>query len=759
MIGLSLGITATAARPGIVNDLGRRITRARPGDTVYAFMPTVGNPPTAVPHIVWTLGDTTHLGASFTLPINLEGTLSWSGTDSMGNPVQSTGSVEVSTVDVMVFPQPPEEEEEEPDPIPVDPDPVNDVLPRLTGSMQVGETLVVTPGVWTNVTQIRARLQRQAEDSTTWSDAGAVGATYLVTSEDAGFRLRVREVPDGSGALSVMSVPTDVIAADQIETPVTPTTPEPTTTPTLPTGAAVFGADTSVGTGGLAVDAPDGTYGEFAVTAGVARPAVSPLTVGTAQIGTQTVEVRRDGDRDITVASEDEVIALAPHTLSTAATPDVTLRLRPGVSLASETTELFGSGFPRPNPVELHGMVRLKFEIAGDGTRTGMTYWRGQGHRAADGVDPKDAGIAIEGCTFAPGNATDDSTLILLQNIQRTTFEVTDVRFRGFTPLETFGDYGARIDYVGLSGTFQVGEKIAASVWNTRGERTILEVRDAGDGTGTLMVNDGTSNSQAANRASDAEVGEVITGRVGGATAVVSRAAYDTLPATPSGIGVNGNPRPDHVIVRNCDFADLADVVTLKANASITLEDNTIERYLKDAFTVSPNLDDDTDNTVSPQVTIRGNRVRHPISLPTDLGNPHSDGLQINDHARARLWEPLVLEFNQFMDGQSRGAAQLMFLQGPEAFGSTRICANILSGKGSVNTLVGMGDRSSIVHNNTVFRELQADGTPYPGFNSPAAVDGRRRPLRLQHRHPGRLVRHPGDASRQRLCQAGRPDR
>ena len=91
MSGLGLGITAAIAAAGIADAFGNKIDRARIGQVVWAFMPVAGNPPRAVPKIQWRLNGAAisgETGVSIEVP-DAEGTLSWTGTDSLGAAVES----------------------------------------------------------------------------------------------------------------------------------------------------------------------------------------------------------------------------------------------------------------------------------------------------------------------------------------------------------------------------------------------------------------------------------------------------------------------------------------------------------------------------------------------------------------------------------------------------------------------------------------------------------------------------------------------
>ncbi|MEM7709151.1 MAG: right-handed parallel beta-helix repeat-containing protein [Pseudomonadota bacterium] len=485
---------------------------------------------------------------------------------------------------------------------------------------------------------------------------------------------------------------------------------------------AVFGADTPVGLGGVPTALSDGIYGEFAVSDGWLAPRISPLTPGRIGFAGFTADVLRTGDRDVSVASDAELAALEPWTLSTPATPDVTIRVRSGAEITRGTSATLGGGFPRPSPLAIYGMVTLLGERDAGGQRARMHEFEATRYEAAPRVASTAAGFTIQGFELSQSDP-DAVALILPQRVAGTTLAVIDCVGIG-AELDPFGDYGAKIDYSGLSGRFVAGEKIdASSLPAASDHRTILEVRDDGDGTGTLVLSDGGENGQEPNRAGRLVPGETVRGTTGGATATLAGSPYSSIPQTISFWDRNGNTRPDHVLLRGNVLRGFRDAVTIQANRSITIEDNTITDYVSDAISIAQNDADPTGTAVD--ITVRGNRVARPLSVATDLGNPHSDGLQINDSADQSDWGRVLIEFNQFLDGQSRGTAQQIFLQGGyDHFPDVTIRANIVSGRGQANSLVGVGAVGTVTHNNTVFRELQPNGTAYPDANEPRLTMG-----------------------------------
>jgi hypothetical protein len=89
--------------------------------------------------------------------------------------------------------------------------PVNTTLPSITGTLKVGETVTIVPGVWTGKEQPKLRHQLLADGV---AIAGATGATFTLTEAQEGKPLTVTEVAaNWKGAAQVTSVPTAAVEA------------------------------------------------------------------------------------------------------------------------------------------------------------------------------------------------------------------------------------------------------------------------------------------------------------------------------------------------------------------------------------------------------------------------------------------------------------------------------------------------------------------------------------------------------------------
>lgn len=67
--------------------------------------------------------------------------------------------------------------------------PTNSVLPVITGTTTVGQTLTVTPGTWSNTPDLTYQWLRDGAVIT-----GETGATYLLDAADEGAAISVSEV-------------------------------------------------------------------------------------------------------------------------------------------------------------------------------------------------------------------------------------------------------------------------------------------------------------------------------------------------------------------------------------------------------------------------------------------------------------------------------------------------------------------------------------------------------------------------------------
>ena len=487
--------------------------------------------------------------------------------------------------------------------------------------------------------------------------------------------------------------------------------------------AATFGADTPVGAGGAPTTLPDGTHGEFTALAGRLSPNVSPLTPGRATLGpegaTETIDVVRATHLDLTVADQAEFEALDYGGLTTAATPDVTIRVRAGATIPHVGR---GGGGTSAVSKVYHGRVTVLGE--GDGDDRPVTH--GGSPRYIESVDADPSrGFALRNFRLRPDPADPyaggNEALFTLQNMDGCTFALRGCEARGLVPYDPHGDYGAKVDYAGLSGAFQVGESISApGMAGVRDHRRILEVRDAGDGTGTLVIDDGSGNGQSPNRVRQTTApGDVLTGTVSGATATLVGVPYNTRPkGVPRLTTTTGSRRPARVVIEDVTVLDLHNPVNAVAEREVVVRGCTVERYTGDAFTITPDLADRAPEGT--RLVFEGNRARLPIVKSTDLGNPHADGLQVNSRNGQAHWSHARFAFNQMMDGDTRGRAQQIFIQGAAHFRQVEIVGNVVSGHGQVNGIVGVGGPGSRVHNNTIFREEAAGGGYRAGANEPS---------------------------------------
>jgi hypothetical protein len=140
--------------------------------------------------------------------------------------------------------------------------------PVIAGTPQVGATLTAN-ATWTGTPEPTAawRWQRCAGPGSCPDIAGATAATYVATTADVGFSLRVRlDVRNSAGARTARSVPTVVVTTAPPPPPPAPTpdptpTPEPAATPTPQPGERVAGTP-------AADPSPAGASGPYAALPG-----------------------------------------------------------------------------------------------------------------------------------------------------------------------------------------------------------------------------------------------------------------------------------------------------------------------------------------------------------------------------------------------------------------------------------------------------------------------------------------------------------
>jgi hypothetical protein len=119
-------------------------------------------------------------------------------------------------------------------PMPV---PANTALPTISGIAQTGQTLMASPGSWTNTpTSFIYQWNRGGI-----AISGAVGATYVPIVDDVGFTLTVSVIAvNASGTSTPTSAPTAVV--------VQPAVPVNVTKPTI-SGIAQVGKTLTASTG------------------------------------------------------------------------------------------------------------------------------------------------------------------------------------------------------------------------------------------------------------------------------------------------------------------------------------------------------------------------------------------------------------------------------------------------------------------------------------------------------------------------------
>jgi hypothetical protein len=86
--------------------------------------------------------------------------------------------------------------------------PINSVLPAITGTTTVGQTLTCSTGTWSRSPTFARQWMRDGVDI-----PGATASTYLLVSADLGKKLRCRVTATSSGVpATVMSAETATIA-------------------------------------------------------------------------------------------------------------------------------------------------------------------------------------------------------------------------------------------------------------------------------------------------------------------------------------------------------------------------------------------------------------------------------------------------------------------------------------------------------------------------------------------------------------------
>ncbi len=105
--------------------------------------------------------------------------------------------------------------------------PADVLLPSVSGSAVMGQTLSASTGSWTGATPIRYAYQWQQDGA---DISGATASIYVPTSSDVGHQLDVVvKASNSAGSSSAISPPTGIVSAPATEIPLT--TPEPTPLP------------------------------------------------------------------------------------------------------------------------------------------------------------------------------------------------------------------------------------------------------------------------------------------------------------------------------------------------------------------------------------------------------------------------------------------------------------------------------------------------------------------------------------------------
>ena len=122
------------------------------------------------------------------------------------------------------------------------PPPLNSTLPAISGIAQDGQTVVCSPGSWTNApTEFAWQWIRSGDEI-----AGATAASYRITVADVGQAISCRVTASNAGGQSVaLSVPIVPVAAPEVPLPPGGGTTPPGTTssPPTPTAPPVIGRD------------------------------------------------------------------------------------------------------------------------------------------------------------------------------------------------------------------------------------------------------------------------------------------------------------------------------------------------------------------------------------------------------------------------------------------------------------------------------------------------------------------------------------
>ena len=546
--------------------------------------------------------------------------------------------------------------------------PTFSVQPTISTGV-IGDTLTITEGTAGPSTTLTIE---EFTLATVDKSGELIGLTWDTTGESAGqIRFRVRAT-NATGFVLSNVITYDLAAAAVL-------------------GDVVMPADTPVGTGGAALVASDGDYGEYTVASNVVTPRISPLTLGDTSINGTVVSAVRVGDLDVAAATEQEIIDLAPYSLSNATTPNARILVRPGVAISRATMDTFRGGFPRPNPYTLNGVITLEGELTtGAATVTVESF---------DLRNTLEGGYFLKNLLARPDVGR--SAFMTVTGADTISLKVQGMDHRGAVPFDTSVDYHAYFPFTGKVGTFIAGEYITSSAAPDTTIANQMIYRDE-DIAGNIRFDNGTSGGRTPSANQYYTNGATVTGVTSGATATISGAIVNPLPENPEFI--NSGPGLKSIDVRDCTMQDFSGAgIVAKARDSIYIDNVSAYRFVGDAFKIISNAA----GIPNPTVTCRRTDTLNGVGASSYLNNPHSDAFQIQRSATFPDWiQPFLVEFNRILDGNSQAEMQAMFFQNdPNRFEDITFRANLIGLKNSVHgitlsvpTVVGMSD----CHHNSV---------------------------------------------------------
>lgn len=487
-------------------------------------------------------------------------------------------------------------------------------------------------------------------------------------------------------------------------------------------------ADTAVGAGGAATTLPDGTYGEFTVSGGILTANTTPTTIGTYDTGSGVQVVSyRTGNKSIAVRSDAELVAAGPASLcSDAANPDTLILCRPGTVISQATSELFSGSSSTDRT--LYGFTTIQGEAAADGNGDyglEIIKWRAQ-YFTTSNVGA--AGFKLLNFNTNAQSASDTDDPFLFNNQRTTVLELENFKHVG-NPYDVNGDYGAKLDIDMLvGGTPQVGDRMNSSDWSDPDDRReVLEWRDNGDGTGTLILNDGSISGGSHNVAALASVTddavltfENVAGTPTGVTATANGVGYDDKPLNSGFISLTGNEAGGYARLKNGRiFHTEGNAVSLRAIEEITIEEVWVESFDGDAFKISSCIPGNDNATKNPTVTIRGCRASLPMANQKHFGNPHGDGWQVQGNAFN--WVDFTFEFNLVYDGFTPGNVQPFFFKPLSVHVWTGLImrGNASATRINANAILLGTATDALCYNNACLQMKQANGSTYPEANDP----------------------------------------